>query len=80
MPRGGVSTEWIEDREDEIALILRAQRHVEQFRALMRVLLGRGFVTEVYYADALDSLALIDWALLVGKRNTAMLRNGREPP
>lgn len=45
MPKLGVSTEWLETREDEIARILTAREHVERIRALGRVLAQRRAIT-----------------------------------
>jgi hypothetical protein len=74
MPKLGVSTEWLETREDEIARILTAREHVERIRALGRVLAQRRAITPAYAADLNDSLDYIVAALLIGKRNTATLR------
>jgi hypothetical protein len=79
MPASGVSSEWVQDREDELARLISAKdEHLDQLRQLADLLRRRQFVTESYYRDLRDSLDYIAGALLVGKRNTATLRN--HPP
>lgn len=79
MPASGVSSEWVQEREDEIARLISAKdEHLDQLRQLADLLRRRQFVTESYYRDLRDSLDYIAGALLVGKRNTATLRN--HPP
>jgi hypothetical protein len=75
VPQAGVSTEWIEDREDEIAEFLIARDQVDSLRRLLDLLHQRQMITDGYYQDARDSLDYIAAALLTGKRNTALLRN-----
>jgi hypothetical protein len=75
VPQVGVSTEWIEDREDEIAEFLIARDQVDSLRRLLDLLHQRQMITNAYYQDARDSLDYIAAALLTGKRNTALLRN-----
>lgn len=75
----GVSTEWIEAREDEIAHMITATEHVDRLRQLARMLRERDWITNAYYLDILDSCDYIAVALQHGKRNTAALRNGRIP-
>ena len=79
MPRPGNSTEYVHRCEDEIARFLTASDHVERLRILGRLLLRRRMISEAYYHDMTDSLDFIAGALLVGKRNTARLRNGGQP-
>lgn len=74
MPREGISTEWLEAREDDIAQILTAQEHVRRMRRMVEVLTERQMITWQYALDAYDSLDYIGGALLVGKINTAKLR------
>lgn len=79
MPRDGVSTDWIQTREDEIARLTTAKdEHLDRIRDLAALLRRRRFITEPYYRDLRDSLDFIACALLLGKRNTARLR--RYPP
>ncbi len=75
MPRDGVSTDWVEDRENEIAMFLIARDEVDGLRHLLGVLHRRKMISDAYYEDARDSLDYIANALLVGKKNTAALRN-----
>ncbi len=80
MPASGVSSEWVQDREDEIAQLISAKdEHLDQLRQLTDLLRSRRFVSESYYRDVRDSLDYIAAALLVGKRNTATLRNHPPP-
>lgn len=79
MPASGVSSEWVQDREDEIARLTAAKdEHLDHLRSLAELLHQRRFVSESYYRDVRDSLDFIAAALLTGKRNTAALRN--HPP
>ena len=79
MPASGVSSEWVQEREDEIARLIAAKdEHLDNLRQLAELLRRRQFVTETYYRDLRDSLDYIAGALLIGKRNTAALRN--HPP
>jgi hypothetical protein len=72
----GVSIEWIEAKEDEIARMIIASEQVQKLRTLAGMLRSRGMVSNAYYHDMLDSLDYIAGALQTGKRNTAQLRNG----
>lgn len=79
MPATGVSSEWVQEREDEIARLIAAKdEHLDALRDLADLLRRRQFVTDAYYHDLRDSLDYIAGALLIGKRNTATLRN--HPP
>lgn len=79
MPASGVSSEWVQEREDEIARLISAKdEHLDHLRQLAELLHRRQFVTDSYYRDLRDSLDCIAGALLIGKRNTAQLRN--RPP
>lgn len=71
-----VSNEYIEEREDEIARFITASEHVDKLRALAERLARRNMLTTAYYYDVRDTLTFIDGVLLIGKTNTAMLRNG----
>jgi hypothetical protein len=75
VPQAGVSTEWIEDKEDEIAEFLIAREQVDSLRRLLDLLHQRQMITDAYYQDTRDSPDYIAAALLTGKRNTALLRN-----
>lgn len=59
MPKSGVSTEWIETLEDEIAQMLTARDHVDRLRTLADLLRRRNIVTDAYYRDMRDSLDYI---------------------
>lgn len=72
-----ISDEYIEVREDEIARLITASEHVDKLRTLAELLRKRGMITVSYYNDLRDTLTYIDGALLIGKQNTATLRNGR---
>jgi hypothetical protein len=79
MPHDGVSTDWIQERENDIARITAAKdEHLDRIRDLADILRRRRFITERYCRDLRDSLDFIACALLIGKRNTARLR--RRPP
>ena len=79
MPNGGVSSEWVQEREDEIARLIAAKdEHLDHLHALADLLRQRRFISDAYYHDMRDSLDFIAGALLIGKRNTATLRN--HPP
>ena len=79
MPSAGISSEWVQEREDEIARLISAKdEHLDNLRQLADLLRKRRFVTDAYYRDLRDSLDYIAGALLIGKRNTAALRN--HPP
>lgn len=78
MPADGNSSEWLQQREDEIARLIAAKdEHLDQLRSLAELLRARRFVSDAYYHDMRDSLDYIAGALLIGKRNTAALRNNR---
>jgi hypothetical protein len=76
MPHMGVSTEWVEEREDEMARLINACDQLDRLRTLGHVLYQREMVTESYYRDYRDSLDCIASALTIARRNTAILRNG----
>lgn len=76
MPTQGVSTEWLETLEDEIAHMVTARDHVDSLRRLGELLHRRHMISAAYYGDMRDSLDYIAAALLTGKHNTARLRNG----
>lgn len=59
-------------------LISAKDEHLDNLRQLAELLRRRQFVTDAYYRDLRDSLDYIAAALLIGKRNTAALRN--HPP
>lgn len=73
----GVSAEWIGAREDEIAILITAGDHLDKLRQLAAILHRRALVSDAYYLDIRDSITYIGNAVLIGKRNTACLRNGR---
>ena len=75
VPLDGISTDWIENREDEIAAFLIARDQVDALRRLLNLLHRRHMITDAYYQDARDALDCIAAALLTGKKNTALLRN-----
>ena len=75
MPSDGVSTDWLEAREDEIAQFLTARDQADSLRRLLDVLHRRKMISDAYYEDARDALDYITCALLTGKKNTARLRN-----
>jgi hypothetical protein len=72
-----ISNEYVEAKEDEIARLIVAGEHVDKLRSLAETLRRRGMITSAYYQDVRDTLTFIDGALLVGKQNTAALRNMR---
>jgi len=72
----GVSTEWLETREDEIAATLTALDDVEEFRFVLRLVHKQNGITPALYQDLTRRLDRIATALQTGKRNTATLRNG----
>ncbi len=76
MPTLGVSTEWLETLEDEIAQMLTARDHVDSLRRLGELLHRRHMISTAYYRDMRDSCDFIAAALLTAKHNTARLRNG----
>jgi len=76
MPTLGVSSEWLETLEDEIAHMVTARDHLDKVRNLGDLLRRRDLISQAYYADLRDSLDYIAAALLTGKHNTARLRNG----
>lgn len=79
MPHDGVSSDWIQERENEIARLIAAKdEHLDRIRDLADILRRRRFITERYYHELRDTLDFIACALLIGKRNTARLR--RNPP
>lgn len=75
MPSDGVSTDWLEAREDEIAQFLTARDQADSLQRLLDVLHRRKMISDAYYEDARDALDDITCALLTGKKNTARLRN-----
>lgn len=72
----GVSTEYIEAREDEIARMLTAGDDVDELRHVLRLMRKRGLITPALYDECKERLDRIAGALLQGKHNTATLRNG----
>lgn len=75
MPRDGVSSEWLAEREDEIARFITSREHIDLLRNLLDLLNSRKMLSDAYYHDARDSLDYISCMLLTGKKNTALLRN-----
>ena len=74
MPHDGTSSDWIAAREDEIAQFITERDHVDTIRRLLELLHRRRMISDAYYEDARDSLDYIAAALLIGKKNTALLR------
>jgi len=72
----GVSTEWLETREDEIAATLTALDDVEEFRFVLRLVHKQNGISPALYQDLTQRLDRIATALQTGKKNTAILRNG----
>lgn len=75
MPHDGSNSDWIAERENEIARFLTARDQVDSLRRLLDLFYRRKMMTHAYYQDARDALDCIAAALLVGKKNTALLRN-----
>lgn len=74
MPHNGVSTEFLETLDDDIAEFIVAQEHVRDIRRMFDLLYERKHIQWRYKLDADDSLDHIAAALLTGKKNTAQLR------
>lgn len=74
MPVSGVSVEWVEAKEDEIARIITAQEHVRRMRRFVEVMAESQFIMPDYEQRAHDSLDYVAEVLLTAKRNTAQLR------
>lgn len=72
-----ISSEWLETKEDEIAQLIAGSQDVDKLRELARILHERGMITPAYYYDLRDTLDHLSAVILIGKRNTAALRNGR---
>jgi len=72
----GVSTEWLETREDEIAATLTALDDVEEFRFVLRLVHKQNGISPALYQDLTRRLDRIAAALQTGKKNTAIFRNG----
>lgn len=75
-PLNGVSSEYVQDREDEMAVLITACDQVDSLRSLGIALRRRDMITEAYYRDLRDTLDCIATALTIARRNTAMLRRG----
>lgn len=75
-PTNGVSSEYIHDREDDMAVLITACDQVDSLRSLGIALRRRDMITEAYYRDLRDTLDCIAAALAIARRNTAMLRRG----
>lgn len=75
MPRDGVSSEWVGDKENEIAKFLVARDQVDALYRLIDLLHQRHMLTDAYYHDARDALDYIACMLLTGKKNTVLLRD-----
>lgn len=71
-----LSTEYIETREDEIAQLIIGSQDVDKLRELAERLHRRNMITTSYYHDMRDTLDHLSACILIGKRNTAALRNG----
>lgn len=74
MPTQGVSVEFVEDREDEMALLITAADHIDRLRVFAQIMYQRQFVERDYYRDIRDSLDLIAAGNRIGRRNTAVRR------
>lgn len=74
MPNMGASTEFVQQREDEMAALIDACDEVDKFRALGRILAKKKVFTPAYYRDYRDGLDKIARALHVGRKNTAARR------
>jgi hypothetical protein len=72
-----VSNEYIEAREDELARFITASELVDNLRRCAEVLYKRDRITPALYHDMRDTITYIDGTLLIGKQNTATLRNSR---
>lgn len=67
--------DYLEAREDELARFITAHEHMDKLREMGRVLCKRQMITELYYRDLQDTLSYVDSTLMIGKHNTAILRN-----
>lgn len=76
MPHAGVSTEFVEACEDDIARFITAQEHTQGIQALIRILMERNALTHAYAADVQESLTYIADMLRVGKSYAARARRG----
>lgn len=79
MPQNGSSSEFVQRCEDEMAMLITACDHVDRLRTFGVVLQQRGMVTPATYRDYRDSCDCIAHALMLGRHNTARLRNGGQP-
>lgn len=78
MPRqAGVSDEWMEMLEDEIAKTLTAIDDTDEIRHVVRLLYQKNMISESLYDNLRERMSRIEEALRTGKKNTAALRNGR---
>lgn len=75
-----VSNEFIEAREDEMAQLITASEGMDKLRRVATVLHKRQMITTPYYIDMRDTIDQATSALLIGRRNTATLRNSRRQP
>lgn len=77
MGHEAISTEYIEAREDELAQLIIASEGMDKLRRVATVLHRRQMITTPYYVDMRDTIDQATSALLIGRRNTAALRNAR---
>jgi hypothetical protein len=72
-----INEERIEQREDEMAHLITASEGVDNMRQAASVLCKQGKIDTRLYRDMRDTLDQVTAALLIARRNTAQLRNGR---
>lgn len=70
--------EHLADLEDSIANNITAREHVGYLRNFCRVLLDHRKINAKVYADAFDSLTLIESELLIRKKAIVAQRNGHK--
>lgn len=65
-------------RMDEIARFITAIEFMDKLRDMAHTMHKHNRITEAYYYDLRDTLIYIDGTLLLGKQNTAALRDIRK--
>ncbi len=74
----GISDEYLEMLEDDIAEMITASEGVDKLRSLAAMLHQRQQITTPYYHDLRDTLDQLSGAVLKGKRRIAAQRNAKE--
>ena len=79
MPRAGTSVKFIQQCEDDMAVLLTARDQLETLQLIAVLLHKNGRITQSTYHDIRDGCDYIVRALAIARRNTGRLRREGTP-